>query len=432
MYDWANSAMIVVVITAVFPIFFASYAASGLPAQVATFRFSVATTIGLAIIAIAAPVLGAIADHSPIKLKLLRSFLGVGVVAIAMMFFIRQGQWFVAAVLFVIANIGANGSFVFYDSLLPHVARRDEIDQVSTAGYALGYVGGGLLLALCLVVIQNPSWIGVPAEATPTQASLPARLAFLATAVWWGLFAIPLFRRVPEPKVRLLSPEERRLGALNAAFARLGRTFRELRRYRHAFLLLVAFLIYNDGIGTIIRMATIYGEELGIDRTVMITAIVIVQFVGIPFAFLFGALAGIIGAKRSIFMGLATYVGITVLGYFMTTSTHFLLLAMLVGMVQGGTQALSRSLFGSMIPRHESGEFFGLFAVFEKFAGIAGPAVFAVMIAVTGSSRGAVLSVLSFFAVGALLLLFVNVDEGRRAAREAEQAVAARADEASA
>ncbi len=237
------------------------------------------------------------------------------------------------------------------------------------------------------------------------------------------MFAIPLFRHVPEPAVRALSEEERRQGALQAAVSRLGRTFRELRRYRNAFVMLLAFLIYNDGIGTIIRMAGIYGTEIGIDRGALIGAIVLVQFVGIPFAFLFGGLAGWMGTKRAIFLGLTVYAGISIVGYFMTTATHFYILAILVGMVQGGTQALSRSLFGSMIPRHESGEFFGLFAVFEKFAGIAGPAVFSIMIATTGSSRNAILSIIVFFVVGGALLLLVDVEEGQKTAREAERAV---------
>ena len=186
--------------------------------------------------------------------------------------------------------------------------------------------------------------------------------------------------------------------------------------------MLLAFLIYNDGIGTIIRMATVYGEELQIDRSVMIGAVVVVQFVGIPFALLFGAMAGRIGAKRAVLLGLVVYVGISILGYHMSSATHFVILACLVGMVQGGTQALSRSLFGSMIPRQESGEFFGLFAVFEKFAGVFGPAIFFLMVVFTGSSRNAVLSVIMFFIVGAILLLFVDVEEGREVARAAEAA----------
>jgi len=426
MYDWANSAMVVIIVTAIYPVFFPSYAASGLPDGAATFRFSVATTIGLAVIAVLAPFLGAMADQRAMKKRMLGVFLGIGVAAVAMMFFIREGNWLFALVLFVLANIGANGSFVFYDSLLPHVASVDEMDRVSTSGYALGYVGGGLLLAACAVMLSNPGLVGLPSGdgLTPTEASLPARLSFVAVAVWWVVFAIPLFRTIPEPEVPELSEEERGMGVARAAFTRLRGTVAELRKYRNAFIMLIAFLIYNDGIGTIIRMGVIFGDEIGIDRGSLILAVIIVQFVGIPFAFLFGGLASKIGAKRAIFLGLTVYAGISIFGYFIQTATDFFILAVLVAMVQGGTQALSRSLFGSMIPRHESGEFFGLFAVFEKFAGIIGPGVFALTLGLTGSTRNAILSVIAFFIVGAALLALVNVDEGQRTAREAERAAA--------
>jgi UMF1 family MFS transporter len=249
---------------------------------------------------------------------------------------------------------------------------------------------------------------------------LPVRLAFLSVAVWWLLFSIPLFRRVPEPAARLEQDEFSGGGVVRVAFLRLMKTFRELRGYRQAFLMLLAFLIYNDGIQTIIKMATAYGTEIGIGQSALIGAILVVQFVGIPCSFLFGTLAARIGAKRAIFLGLITYTAISILGYFMTSATHFFVLAALVGVVQGGTQALSRSLFASMIPAHKSGEFFGFFSVFEKFAGIFGPLIFAGTIAATGSSRNAILSVILFFAAGAILLALVDIDEGRRAATEAE------------
>jgi UMF1 family MFS transporter len=217
--------------------------------------------------------------------------------------------------------------------------------------------------------------------------------------------------------------ESQRMNPIRAAFSRLGETFRELKGYRQAFLMLVAFLIYNDGITTIQKMATAYGTEIGIPRDALITAILIVQFVGVPFALFFGMLAGRIGAKRSIFLGLLVYAGISVLGYHMRTAAHFYLLAILVGMVQGGTQALSRSLFALLIPRHKSGEFFGFYSVFSKFAGIFGPLLFAWVIGTSGSSRPAILAVILFFAVGALLLSFVNVKEGERIARAAEAAL---------
>ena len=245
-------------------------------------------------------------------------------------------------------------------------------------------------------------------------------VAFLSVAVWWALFSIPLFRRVPEPPLRIEPDERPGESSIRAAFRRLGETFRELRGYRQAFLMLLAFLIYNDGIQTIIKMATAYGTEIGIGQSALIGAILLVQFVGIPCTFLFGTVAGRIGAKRSLFLGLLAYTVISILGYYMTNATHFYILAGLVGVVQGGTQALSRSLFASMIPQHKSGEFFGFWSIFEKFAGIFGPLIFAGTIAVTGSSRNAILSVIGFFAVGAALLALVDVEEGQSAARKVE------------
>lgn len=426
LYDWANSAMYVVIVTAIFPTFFGAVAAAGLPPVEATYRYSLATTLGLTIIAALSPILGAIADHSAAKKRLLGAFLAFGACAVAAMFFIRQGQWLFAAVLFILANIGVNGSFVFYDSLLPHVAAPDEMDRVSTAGYALGYLGGGLFLVACLAIILAPAVFGLPSGAglTPDQATLPTRLTFLLTALWWVGFSLPLFRHVPEPPGRVLDADEARLGAVRASFRRLGHTFRKLRGYRQAFLLLLAFLVYNDGVGTIIRMAAIYGGEIGIGRTTMIAAIALVQFVGVPFAYLFGGLAQRVGTRPAIFVGLTAYLGISALGYLMRSDRDFILLAVLVGMVQGGVQALSRSLFASMVPRHLSGEFFGFFAVFEKFAGILGPAMFSITIALTGSSRAALLSVVGFFLVGGALLARVDVGEGQRRAREEERALA--------
>jgi len=414
--------MVLTITTAIFPIFYSSVAGTDVPRSVSTSRYALTTTVSLAIIAVLAPVLGAIADYAAVKKRMLGFFMGVGVSAVALMYFIDRGEWLLASVLFAAANIGANGSFVMYDALLPHVAREDEMDRVSTAAYALGYLGSGLLLALNLAWIQKPEWFGFPSgdNLTPERATLPVRLAFLSVAVWWLAFSIPLFRKVPEPP-RVLEPDEsERSSPVRTALIRLNETFHELRGFRNAFLMLLAFFIYNDGIGTIIRMAAIYGTEIGIGETHLIASILIVQFVGIPFAILFGTLAGKIGAKRTIFIGLAVYVGISIIGYFMRTATHFLLLAILVGTVQGGTQALSRSLFASMIPKYKSGEFFGFFAVFEKFAGILGPAIFWLTITLTGSSRNAILSVIAFFVAGGVLLHFVNVDEGKREAKERE------------
>ena len=415
MYDWANSAFVTTIIGAVFPIYFHEVAvASGLTGPEATARFAWITSLSMAIVALSAPVLGAIADFAAVKKRMLGVFLGVGVIATAAMVFIGPGDVTFASATFVVANIGVASSFVFYDSLLPHIARPDEMDRVSTAGYALGYVGGGLLLAANLAWIQKPEWFGLASSETAVRAS------FASVAIWWLAFSVPLFRRVPEPPRRLTADERVGENPVAAALVRLAATFRELRTFKNAFLMLLAFLIYNDGIQTIIRMATTYGTEIGLGRTPLIAAFVITQFVGVPFAFLFGGLAGRIGAKRAVFLALGVYVGIAVLGYNMRTTAHLLTLAVLVGMVQGGAQALSRSLFARMIPRHKSSEYFAFFGVFEKFAGIFGPAIFAAMIGVSGSSRSAILSVIAFFIIGGSLLALVNVDEGHRAARAAE------------
>ncbi len=421
MYDWANSAMACTIITAVFPVYYGRVACAGMPQERATQWFSLWTTVAMVLIALISPLLGTIADFNGQKKRMLGSFVALGVASVAAMFFVYKGDWALASLLFILANIGANGSYVFYDALLPHIARDDEIDRVSTAGYALGYIGGGVLLALNLAWIMKPEWFGLPSvnDASP-QGTLPSRLAFLSVAVWWLVFSVPLFRHVPEPPAAGGAA-----GGLpvRAAVNRLIETGRSLRLYRQAFVMLVAFLVYNDGIGTIMRMATRYGDEIGIDQKFMIGSIVLVQFVGIPFAFLFGALAGRIGAKRSIALGLVGYTAICIFGYFMKTGVHFLVLAVMVGMVQGGTQALSRSLFASLIPREKSGEFFGFFGVAEKFAGIFGPAVFGLINLATGSSRGSILSIIAFFVAGGFLLAQVDVAEGQRVAR-AEEALA--------
>lgn len=414
-YDWANSAFVTVITTAVFPVYFAQVAAADLAPATATSRYGTATTVALAFVAVIAPFLGTLADFVARKKHFLGAFMGLGVAATACLWFVDRGDWLLGALLFIVANVGASGSFVFYDALLPHVAPEEELDRTATSAFALGYLGGGLLLALNLAWILRPAWFGMPEDGT-----LPTRLAFVSVAVWWALFSIPLLRNVDEPPRRVDPGEDPAARAAVVTLRRLKRTLGELRDYRHAFLLLLAFLLYNDGIVTIVRFATVYGTEIGISQGALIGAIVMVQFVGVPFAFLFGSLADRVGAKRGILLGIAVYAGISVLGYFMQTATHFFLLAGLVGMVQGGTQALSRSLFASMIPRHKSGEFFGFFGVLNKMAAIIGPALFTAAVTLTGSSRYAILSIIVLFVGGGALLLLVDVEEGRRVAREEE------------
>jgi MFS transporter, UMF1 family len=411
MYDWANSAFWSTIVTAVFPAFFGSYAAAGMNGVESTSLFAWGTTAALTIVALTAPVLGALADHRPLKKRLLFVFLAIGVTATLLMATIGRGQWLYALVLFMVANIGVASTLVFYDSLLPHIAAPEQVDRASTAGYAIGFTGGGILLLINLAWILKPALFGLP------DATAAVRLTFVSVGVWWLLFSLPLFRRVPEPPVRLEALRASGARLAVAAAAASWKTFRELRRNRNAFLMLLAFLLYNDGIQTIIRMSSIYGAEIGIDQNAQIAAFVMVQFVGVPCSFAFGAVAARIGAKTAIFFALAVYVSISVLGYFMSAAWHFFVLAFLVGLVQGGSQALSRSLFARMTPPAKSSEYFSFFAVFEKFAGIFGPLVFGASVMLFQSSRAAILSVIVFFVTGAIVLAFVDVEAGEAAAR---------------
>lgn len=420
MYDWAVSGLQTVIMTAIFPIYFVDVAAANIGKTAGLQHYARANVIAMIVVAMIAPVLGAVADYAAAKKRFLALFTFIGVVATIGMFAIDRGDLHLAEALFIVAMLGGTGCMVFYEGILPHIATPDELDGVSTGAYGLGYLGGGLLVALNLLWIQKPGWFGLPG------GTFPARLALASVGVWWAIFAIPLFMRVPEPVRRLEADERPGQNALVIAFHRVRETLHELRGYKQAFLMLVAFLIYNDGVSTIIKMATAYGTEIGIGTKAMIAAVVLVQFVGVPFAFLFGRVAGRIGAKTAVLGALGMYVAITVLGFFMRTATHFIVLAALVGMVQGGVQALSRSMFASMIPPHKSGEFFGFYSVFEKFAGIFGPLLFYIMIGLTGSSRNAILSIVAFFVVGAIVLSRVDVAEGQQTARAREAEISPR------
>jgi UMF1 family MFS transporter len=406
MYDWGSSAFSTTVEAAVLPVYFEQAVAAGLGGNTPTVYWAYTNAIALIIVAVLAPILGSVADYTGGKKRLLTIFAVIGILATALMVLINVGDWLLALALFLLGTIGLSASYVFYDSLLPHVARADDIDYVSSKGYALGYVGGGILLAINIVMIQV-IWAG---------STLGPRLSFLTVAVWWAIFTIPLLRRVPEPPANTAG-----IGAgvnpLAASFRRLGQTFHEIRKYRQLLLFLLAFWLYNDGIGTIIKMATIYGSEIGIGMTDLIGALLLTQFVGIPFSLLFGKFSGKIGTKRAIMLGLSWYALITIGGYFMQAPWQFWVLALMVGMVQGGTQALSRSLFGLMAPKARSAEFFGFYDVSSKFAGIVGPALFGLVGQLTGSSRLSIVALIVFFIGGILLLGYVDEKEGIRVAQ---------------
>jgi UMF1 family MFS transporter len=411
LYDWANSSFATTIMAAVLPVYYSSVAAAGLPGHIATAYWGYTTSISLLAAAILGPILGAVADFSGSKKRFLAIFMALGVAGTALLYFVQTGDWLMASLFFIVGEIGFAGSLVFYDSLLPHIARPDEVDMVSSRGYAIGYLGGGILLAINLAMIQL-----APAE----SRAFMTRLSFVTVALWWFVFSIPVLRLVPEPP-RRIAPGEAGVNPIVVSFTRLGTTFREITRYRQLFIFLLAFWFYNDGIGTIIKMATIYGAEIGIGQTTLIGTLLLVQFVGIPFAFLFGWLARKIGTKTSIYISLLVYTAIAIAGYFLQKEWQFWALGIAVATVQGGSQALSRSLFSRLVPRSKSAEFFGFFSVSEKFAGIVGPMIFAIVGQIMGSSRLSIVSLVFFFIVGAYFLSRVNEKEGIRAAENEEQ-----------
>jgi UMF1 family MFS transporter len=411
MYDWANSAFATTIMAAVLPIYYASVAGSDLPGNTATVYWGYTTSLALFLVAIISPVLGAVADFLGAKKRFMATFVALGVVATATLYFIQQGDWLLASIIFIAGNIGFSGANVFYDSLLPHVAEDDEMDQLSTSGYALGYLGGGILLVINVLWILTPENFGIP------DTTMASRLAMLSVAVWWALFSIPIFRTVGEPPRRVADTDRLGINPVRAGFTRLGETFAEILQYRQVLIFLLAFWLYNDGIGTIMKMGAIYGTEIGIGQTDLVGALILTQFAGIPFAFAFGGLARRIGAKTSIYIALTVYTLIAIAGYFISAAWHFWVLAFAVSSVQGGSQALSRSLYGSMVPRSQSSEFFGFFSVSAKFAGILGPFLFALVGQLAGSSRLSIISLIIFFVGGALILTQVDVEEGQRVAR---------------
>ncbi|RJP24078.1 MAG: MFS transporter [Candidatus Abyssobacteria bacterium SURF_5] len=406
MYDWANSAFATTILAAVFPIFYGRVAGATLPGNLATVYWGYTASAALFTVAFAAPILGAIADHSGAKKKFLLVFAALGIAFTALLATIQQGAWRPASFFFVLAYIGFAGSIIFYDSLLPHISKPEDIDRVSSKGFAIGYLGGGLLLAL------NLAWIMAPQVFMLKDTAAASRLSFFSVAVWWAIFSIPLFRKVPEPAA---SPLAGAISPVRGGFQRLSRTFHEIRRYKELTKFLVAFWLYSDGIGTVIKMATIYGSEIGIGTSSLIGALLMVQFIGFPATIAVGKIASRIGTKRAIFITLAIYCFISVGGYFMSRAWHFWALSVLVACAQGGAQALSRSLFGRMAPIEKSAEFFGFFSISSKFAGIVGPFLFAVVGQLTGTSRLSILSLIFFFVCGGLLLARVDVEEGLRA-----------------
>ena len=409
LYDWANSAFMTTVVAGFFPIFFKSFWANPENPQQSTFYLGLANSTASIIVAAIAPFLGAIADRASAKKRLLLFFAFLGVVMTGGLWFIEAGLWQLAIVFFVTASVGFSGGNIFYDSLLVGIASEKKVDYVSSPGFDLGYVGGGLLFAANVLMYLKPELFGI------ADGTTAIRISFVAAAVWWAVFSIPIFIFVPELKVRDTVGFGR---AVVTGAKQLLSTLRDIKHLKVVGLFLLAYWFYIDGVDTIIRMAVDYGTSLGFPSSSLIVALLTVQFVAFPAALLYNFFAQKIGVRRAILIAIVAYGCITVLGFFMRVVWQFYALAVLVGLFQGGIQALSRSYYTRLIPERKAAEFFGFFNMLGKFAAVIGPMLMGTVTLVTGSNRMGILSIIILFVAGGVLLARVNEEEGKKMAED--------------
>jgi UMF1 family MFS transporter len=422
MYDWANSAFATTVMAGFFPIFFKKYWSYGADVNLSTAQLGLGNSLASLLVALMAPVLGSIADKTSAKKKFLIFFAYLGVLMIASLFLISKGSWVLAIFVYVMGSIGFSGSLIFYDALLPQVAEKKNLDKISGLGYAMGYLGGGLLFLFNVLMTLNPDKFGL------ADAGEAVRYSFLSVAVWWGAFTLFTILWVQEDKLREASGNM--IYMIGKGFKEVAGTFREIKNYKPVFLFLLAYWCYIDGVDTIVRMAVDYGMSLGFDSNDLIIALLITQFVGFPAALGFGKLGQHWGARRSIFLALGVYIVITLWGMMMTNKTEFYVLAGAIGLVMGGIQALSRSYYARLIPEDQPAKFFGFYNMLGKFAAIVGP----LLVGFTGlavkrillppvpdpgqveqisrlASRCSIASLLILFILGGVLLYFVREEK---------------------
>jgi len=425
MYDWANSAFAVTILAALFgpyldkvvvPAGGIDIPLPGMTGLTATSLYGYALGFSALSVLLTSPVLGAIADSTAAKKRFLMFFCYLGSTSSLLLFFVDAGDVWLALLLFMTANFSFVSANVFYDSFLPHIAAPNMQDVVSGKGYAYGYAGGGVLFLLQLLLVQFHAVIGI-------SEIIAVRIALGSVGLWWGGFALITFSRLQEPPLPGLRPRTSVL--VRDGFRRIALTMKKIRSLRQMGIFLIAFMIYNDGIQTVIAMATIYGsEELNFDTLTLMGALLMIQFVGIFGAQLFGLLARRFGSKNMVIASLAVWTGVVVYAFFMTQPMEFWILGAVVGLVLGGSQALSRSLYSRIIPPAASAEFFGFFSVFEKFSAIWGPIAFALIRQLTGSARLSILSLVVFFIVGMIILTFVRMSEAEKEKDRLEEMLA--------
>lgn len=412
MYDWANSAFATTVMAGFFPIFFKQFWSAGTDTALSTARLGMANSLAGIAVALAAPFLGAIADRSAGKKAFLFSFAALGIISTISLFHVAMGSWVMATVLYALAITGFSGGNVFYDSLLKTIVPESRMDSVSSLGYALGYLGGGLLFALNVLMVLEPSFFGLG------DASEAVRLSFITVGIWWTIFALPLAFLVHEKRTRR---KTRPLQMIAEGVLQLRHTISKIRKMRNLSLFLLAYWLYIDGVDTIIVMAVDYGLSLGFRQEDLISALLLVQFVGFPCAIAFGSIAGRLGTKRSILVGICIYLFVAIWGALIKNRTEFYVMAILIGMVQGGVQALSRSFFAKLIPEDKAAQYFGFYNLLGKFAAIIGPILVGASVVMSRSlglspsisSRLSISSIAILFIAGGLLLQLVDEEKGK-------------------
>ena len=382
-----------------FPIFFKQYWSGATDTTVSTFELGMGNSIASIMVVLIAPLLGAIADKGQLRKQFLLVFAILGIVCTALMYWIDKGEWLAAIICYCVALIGFMGANVFYDALVVSVATPQQRDLVSALGYALGYLGGGVLFALNVAMTVSPEFFGID------DATHAVKLSFLSVAIWWSLFSIPLLLYVKDAQQ---TPKQRGKILISSGFIQLVTTIRKIKLYRNIVIFLFAYWFYIDGVDTVVRMAVDYGLALGLSQNDLIIALLIAQFVGFPATIGFGYLSQYLGNKVGLYIGLLCYVGVTFWAYFINESWEFYLLAVAVGLVQGGVQALSRSFYATLIPRDQQGEFFGFYNMMGKSAAILGPLLVGGVSVLTHNHRYGMLSVLILFVIGGLLFTYVK------------------------
>ena len=417
LYDWANSAFATTVMAGFFPIFFAQYWSNPEDLSISTFYLGLGNSVASIIVVLLAPILGAIADRGTYKKRFLVFFAFLGILMTAGLALISQGMWQIALLTYVIATVGFSGANIFYDSLLPAVSNKDNVDYVSGLGYALGYIGGGILIVINFLMITYPSFFGFADSVEGIKWS------FISVALWRAIFSIPILLFVKEPKYH---KAETSLQTIKSGFKQLKNTFNEIRHLKVVFTFLIAYWLYIDGVDTTVRMAADFGITLGFDSTTIMGALVLVQFIAFFATLFYVKFADKIGIKNAIYFAIAAYMVIILSGYFVTEAWHFYVIAGMIGCFQGGIQTLSRSLYARIIPENKSAQFFGFFNMWGKFAAVIGPLLMGSVTLILSniiddqvlSARIGLQSIMILFILGALVLSKVNVSEGEKIAKE--------------